>query len=66
MPEWLVDIPAGFWAVLSELAPYLLFGFLMAGVLSVFVSPGERRRFPVTGSTLRRFGKQLKSWVIVL
>ena len=39
MPEWLVDIPAGFWAVLSEMAPYLLFGFLMAGVLSVFVSP---------------------------
>ncbi len=39
MPEWLADIPAGFWSVLSEMAPYLLFGFLMAGVLSVFVSP---------------------------
>ncbi len=65
MPEWLVDIPAGFWAVLSEMAPYLLFGFLMAGVLSVFVSPAERRRFQATGSTLRRFVKQLKGWVIV-
>jgi uncharacterized membrane protein YraQ (UPF0718 family) len=39
MPEWVVNIPAEFWAVLSEMAPYLLFGFLMAGVLSVFVSP---------------------------
>ncbi len=39
MPEWLADIPAEFWAVLSEMAPYLLFGFLMAGVLSVFISP---------------------------
>ncbi len=39
MPEWLVDIPVGFWVVLSEMAPYLLFGFLMAGVLSVLVSP---------------------------
>ncbi|MBN1345558.1 MAG: SO_0444 family Cu/Zn efflux transporter [Phycisphaerae bacterium] len=28
-----------FWAVLGEMAPYLLFGFLFAGVLSVLVSP---------------------------
>ena len=27
------------WAVLGEMAPYLLFGFLMAGVLSVCISP---------------------------
>ncbi|MFH0952876.1 MAG: SO_0444 family Cu/Zn efflux transporter [Verrucomicrobiota bacterium] len=27
-----------FWEVLSEMAPYLLFGFLVAGVLSVFLS----------------------------
>lgn len=39
MPEWLTDIPASFWLVLGEMAPYLLFGFLVAGVLSVFISP---------------------------
>ncbi len=27
-----------FWAVLAEMSPYLLFGFLVAGVLWVFVS----------------------------
>lgn len=33
------------WLVLCELAPYLLFGFLMAGALSIFISPQwvERR-----------------------
>ncbi|MDY7010986.1 MAG: permease, partial [Planctomycetota bacterium] len=44
MPEWLADIPVGFWDVLSEMSPYLLFGFLMAGVLSVFVSPAMVER----------------------
>ena len=39
MTERLMEIPADFWAVLSEMAPYLLFGFLAAGVLSVLVSP---------------------------
>ncbi len=39
MPEWLTGIPVSFWAVLGEMAPYLLFGFLVAGVLSVFISP---------------------------
>ena len=33
------SIIEGFWDVLSQMAPYLLFGFLVAGVLSVFVSP---------------------------
>jgi len=28
------------WAVLGEMAPYLLFGFLVAGLLSVLISPG--------------------------
>ncbi len=27
------------WSVLTEMAPYLLFGFFIAGVLSVFISP---------------------------
>ena len=39
MPDWLVNIPAGFWAVLSDMSPYLLFGFAVAGALSVLVSP---------------------------
>ena len=32
-------IAAAFWGTLSEMAPYLLFGFLVAGLLSVFVRP---------------------------
>ena len=39
MPEWLTEIPAGFWMVLGEMSPYLLFGFFVAGVLSVVISP---------------------------
>jgi uncharacterized protein len=35
----LADIAANCWGVLGEMAPYLLFGFLVAGVLSVCVSP---------------------------
>jgi len=44
MIEWLVNIPGEFWAVLAEMAPYLLFGFFMAGALSVLVSPGQVER----------------------
>lgn len=39
MPEWLSEIPANFWTVLSEMGPYLLFGFFAAGLLSVLLSP---------------------------
>jgi len=39
MPEWLTDIPMNFWTVLGEMAPYLLFGFFVAGLLSVLISP---------------------------
>ncbi|TKJ42163.1 heavy metal-associated domain-containing protein [candidate division LCP-89 bacterium B3_LCP] len=28
-----------FWGILAEMAPYLLFGFIIAGFLSVFISP---------------------------
>lgn len=36
----LIAIAAGeFWNTLKEMAPYLLFGFLVAGILSVYVSP---------------------------
>jgi len=39
MLEKLLTVPADFWATLGEMAPYLLFGFLVAGALSVLVSP---------------------------
>ena len=32
------------WMVTAEMSPYLLFGFLMAGVLSVFISPAVVER----------------------
>ena len=35
----IVEIIAETWTVTQQMAPYLLFGFLMAGILSVFVSP---------------------------
>lgn len=34
-----IDILAAYWNTLCEMAPYLLFGFLMAGILSVLISP---------------------------
>ncbi len=36
--EMLKSILLDFWNTLAEMSPYLLFGFFMAGVLSVFVS----------------------------
>ncbi len=36
----LIDIVSAFWDVLGEMAPYLLFGFLVAGILSVIL-PAE-------------------------
>jgi len=55
----LMDIGAEFWATLGEMAPYLLFGFLVAGVLSIMVSPdlverhlGGRGIWPVFKASL--------------
>lgn len=39
MIEILAKIAWGSWTVLGEMSPYLLFGFLMAGILSVCISP---------------------------
>ena len=36
---FLIEILAGAWMVLGEMAPYLLLGFLVAGALSVWISP---------------------------
>ncbi len=38
MIEMVFSFASEFWYVLSEMAPYLLFGFLMAGLLSVLIS----------------------------
>lgn len=37
--EKLLTIPSEFWTVVTDMAPYLLLGFLMAGVLSVLIPP---------------------------
>ena len=44
MPEQLTEIAVSFWDVLSEMAPYLLFGFFVAGLLSVLISPQRVER----------------------
>ncbi len=36
--EMVVDIVIASWAVLTEMAPYLLFGFFFAGLLSILIS----------------------------
>ena len=44
MLEVLGKIAAEFWGVLSEMSPYLLLGFLMAGALSVLISAAAVER----------------------
>lgn len=39
MSDIFVNIAAESWLVFNQMSPYLLFGFLMAGVLSVCISP---------------------------
>jgi uncharacterized membrane protein YraQ (UPF0718 family) len=38
MKEFIVSIAADFWGTVAEMSPYLLFGFLAAGILSMLVS----------------------------
>ena len=38
MSDFIIEIIEEFWGTIIEMSPYLLFGFLMAGVLSVLVS----------------------------
>jgi uncharacterized membrane protein YraQ (UPF0718 family) len=38
MGEFIRSILVDFWATVAEMSPYLLFGFFVAGILSVFVS----------------------------
>ncbi len=37
--QYLIDIVKNSWGVLAEMAPYILFGFLMAGLIYVVLSP---------------------------
>ena len=37
--SWLIDPLWASWSVLAQMAPYLLFGFFTAGMLSVLISP---------------------------
>jgi uncharacterized membrane protein YraQ (UPF0718 family)/copper chaperone CopZ len=59
MIEVLTQIISEFWFVLSEMAPYLLFGFFVAGLLSVVISAetverhlGGRGIWPVIKATV--------------
>ena len=38
MVEFVKSVAVDFWATVAEMSPYLLFGFFVAGVLSVLVS----------------------------
>ena len=38
MVDFLLRMAVDFWTTVGEMSPYLLFGFLVAGLLSVFVS----------------------------
>lgn len=57
--ELILNILREFWGVLAEMSPYLIFGFLIAGILSVFISSrmiekhlGGRGILPVLKSAL--------------
>lgn len=39
MLDYTINILGEFWKVLGEMSPYLLFGFFVAGILSIFISP---------------------------
>ena len=39
MSGMILEIVNSSWAMLASMAPYLLLGFLVAGLLSVFISP---------------------------
>jgi hypothetical protein len=59
MVDFLLRLVVDFWATVGEMSPYLLFGFFVAGLLSVFVSQkmverhlGGRGFLPVLKATL--------------
>ena len=59
MIEFVTKIGIEFWTTLTVMSPYLLFGFLVAGIMSVFMSPkliethlGGRGIWPVIKASL--------------
>ena len=59
MPELLINFCSQCWLVMLEMAPYLLFGFALAGLMSIWISPawterhlGGRGFVPVIKATL--------------
>jgi len=59
MGEFLLALARGFWSTFTQMSPYLLFGFLVAGLLSILVPPslverhlGGRGIWPVVKSSL--------------
>ncbi|MGO9108022.1 MAG: SO_0444 family Cu/Zn efflux transporter [Thermoguttaceae bacterium] len=59
MPEMLLDFVRQSWQVIVEMAPYLLFGFALAGLMSIWISPewterhlGGKGLGPVVKATL--------------
>jgi len=59
MIEYVTEIGTEFWKTLTVMSPYLLFGFLVAGIMSVFMSPkliethlGGRGIWPVIKASL--------------
>lgn len=57
--EYAFEILNKFWVILTDMSPYLLFGFLVAGIMSVFISPklvethlGGRGIWPVVKASL--------------
>jgi uncharacterized protein len=59
MSEFIVSILTNFWRTVAEMSPYLLFGFLVAGILSMLVSQrlverhlGGRGIWPVLKASL--------------
>ena len=59
MKAYLIEIISQFWVTLTVMSPYLLFGFFVAGIMSVFISPkliethlGGRGIWPVVKASL--------------
>ena len=53
MVETMREIVAACWGVLGQMSPYLLLGFGVAGVLSVFVSPAWVERHQIGRASCR-------------
>lgn len=59
MQEFLLNLLRSFWTTLSQMSPYLLFGFLVAGFLSILVPPalverhlGGKGLWPIVKSSI--------------